>query len=257
MGDTKAVVLDIEGTVISISFVKDTLFPYARKNLQNYLKSHWNEPELVKVVDDLRALAEQDAKDSQWEGVPRIPPTSHGDGHCTMADALQKSIEANVLWQMDRDRKTAPLKALQGLIWLQGYKDSELVAPLYEDVVPALEKWKASGKSLYIYSSGSIQAQKLLFSHTTSGNVCHLLDGYFDITTAGSKAQPTSYVKICKSIGLPPGEVLFLTDVLAEAQAAAASGMQARLVVRPGNVPLTDDDKITFKYVTSFSELHL
>ncbi|XP_064485007.1 enolase-phosphatase E1-like isoform X1 [Ornithodoros turicata] len=255
MDDVRAVVLDIEGTVLSISFVRDTLFPYAKENLGKYLKDHWNEPELMKVVDELRVQAENDLKSGQYNSVPNIPPAAQGDGSLDKSDLLLKSVEANVLWQMDHDRKTAALKTLQGLIWLQGYCDTRLVAPLYEDVVPALEKWKIEGKRIFIYSSGSIQAQQLLFSHTTRGNVCNLLDGYFDIVTSGNKMQPASYTNISESIGLPSSRILFLTDVVAEAQAARAAGMQSRLVVRPGNSPLTDDEKITYQYVSSFSEL--
>lgn len=251
MSGVKAIVLDIEGTVISISFVKDVLFPYARKNVADYLEKHWGEPALAAVVASLHSQAKQDAS---WDGLGP-PPVDNPQG--TPPELLRAQLVANVLWQMDRDRKAAPLKTLQGHIWQEGYHTGELQAPLYADVVPALRAWRQSGLPLHIYSSGSVQAQKLLFQHTTQGDLTALLDGYFDITTSGAKTEPQSYRAISKAIGTDPGDILFLTDVLAEAQAATEAGFQARLVVRPGNAPLTDDQKAAFEAITSFEALQL
>lgn len=244
MSEVKAVVLDIEGTVISISFVKDVLFPYARKNLRVYLRDHWNDDELKTIVSNLQH------QEGAGDGAPSVP--SEGS-----AENVQAAVEAHLLWQMDRDRKTAPLKAIQGLVWTRGYRDGHLLANLYGDVVPELRKWKAAGKSLYIYSSGSIHAQKLLFSHTTEGDVTGMLSGYFDITTAGSKTDAKSYEKITEAIGHKPGEILFLTDIAAEAHAAAKAGIRARLVVRPGNAELSPEDRQAFSSVESLEALSL
>lgn len=239
MCEAKAVILDIEGTVISISFVKDVLFPYARRHLRTFLKAHWEDPELAPIVADLQEQAAKDGQEMLWED----------------EEEQRLSVESYVLWQMDRDIKAAPLKALQGLIWLDGYKDGHLVAPLYEDVVPALQQWKQEGKKLYIYSSGSVQAQKLLFAHTAVGNICDLLDGHFDITSAGSKVKPESYTNIGHVLGLPTKDCLFLTDIAAEAIAAASAGMKVRLVERPGNAPLSEEDRATFSPISSLDHL--
>ncbi|XP_077520724.1 enolase-phosphatase E1 isoform X2 [Amblyomma americanum] len=244
----EAVVLDIEGTVVSISFVKDELFPFARRNVHAYLETHWGDPELMAIVSQLHTQACRDAEDGP------VPPV--GNPEETSAEALRSQLEANVLWQMDADRKAAPLKALQGLVWKEGYASGQLRALLYPDVVPALTAWKCHrGLPLFIYSSGSVQAQQLLFGHTTEGNITGLLDGYFDITTAGAKTDAQSYVAITRVIGRDPSRILFLTDVVAEAQAAREAGLQVRLVVRPGNAPLTDDQKTAFQHVTSLDQI--
>uniref|UniRef100_A0A023GEL8 Enolase-phosphatase E1 n=1 Tax=Amblyomma triste TaxID=251400 RepID=A0A023GEL8_AMBTT len=251
MPGVEAVLLDIEGTVISISFVKDLLFPFARRNVRAYLKTHWGDPELMAIVSQLRSQACQDAEDGHLGPVPPV-----GDPDETSAETLLSQLEANVLWQMDADRKAAPLKALQGLVWQEGYTSGQLRAPLYPDVVRTLTAWKSGrGLPLFIYSSGSVQAQQLLFAHTTEGDITRLLDGYFDITTAGAKTSPHSYVAIRRAIGRD--QILFLTDIVAEAQAAREAGLQARIVMRPGNSPLTNDQKAAFEHVTSLDQIQL
>lgn len=249
----EAVVLDIEGTVISISFVKDVLFPFARRNVRAYLETDWGDPELMAIVSELHTQACRDAEDGRLGPVPPV-----GNPEKLSAESLCSQLEANVLWQMDANRKAAPLKALQGLVWKEGYSSGQLLAPLYRDVVPALTAWKCDhGLLLFIYSSGSVQAQQLLFGHTTEGNITRLLDGYFDINTAGAKTNPQSYAAISRVIGRDPSRILFLTDIVAEAQAAHEAGLQARLVVRPGNAPLTDDQKAAFHHVTSLDQIQL
>lgn len=250
LGEIEAVVLDIEGTVISISFVKDVLFPFARKNIRTYLESHWEEPELRTIVAQLHTQAIEDAKNDG-----SVPPV---DGPAEAPkEALVAQLEANLLWQMDADRKAAPLKALQGLVWKEGYASGQLRAPLYPDVVPMLTAWKSRRLKLAIYSSGSVQAQQLLFSHTTEGNVTTLLDGYFDINTAGVKTDARSYEVISQAISVDPSKILFLTDIVAEAQAACKAGFQVRLVVRPGNKPLTEDEKASFGHISSLEQIEL
>ncbi|CAN7993496.1 unnamed protein product [Ixodes hexagonus] len=250
MSEVKAIVLDIEGTVISISFVKDVLFPYARENLRAYLKDHWNDDELRKLVSDLQGQVNISIRRGAGDGAPSVPAQGP-------VETVQAAVEAHLLWQMDRDRKTAPLKAIQGLVWTRGYQDGHLRADLYADVIPELRKWKAAGKSLFIYSSGSTHAQKLLFSHTTEGDITGMLNGHFDITTAGPKTEAKSYEKITDAIGHKPCEILFLTDIAAEARAAAKAGIQARLVVRPGNAELSPEDRQAFSPVESLEALSL
>ncbi|XP_037275135.2 enolase-phosphatase E1 isoform X2 [Rhipicephalus microplus] len=207
--EIQAVVLDIEGTVISVNFVKDVLFPFARKNMRTYLESRWEDPELKAIVAQLHTQAIQDAKDDG-----SVPPVDNPVK--APREALIAQLEANLLWQMDADRKAPPLKALQGLIWKEGYASGQLCASLYLDVVPMLATWKSRHLKLLIYSSGSVQAQQLLFSHTTEGDVTRLLDGYFDINTAGVKTDARSYEVISQAINTIPSKILFLTDIVAD-----------------------------------------
>jgi enolase-phosphatase E1 len=132
---------------------------------------------------------------------------------------------------MDEDRKVTPLKTLQGLVWKAGYDSGELQSHLYEDAVTALRQWHAAGLQLYVYSSGSIAAQKLLFSHTPYGDLAPLFGGYFD-TTTGPKLEPRSYEKIAAALHLPAGSIVFLSDHTGETQAAAAAGMQTVVLAR-------------------------
>ncbi|XP_054929232.1 uncharacterized protein Enoph isoform X2 [Dermacentor andersoni] len=155
-------------------------------------------------------------------------------------ESLIAQLEANVLWQMDADRKAAPLKALQGLVWKEGYATGQLRAPLYPDVVPTLSTWKCrQGVTLAIYSSGSVQAQRLLFSHTTEGDVTTLLDGYFDISTAGVKTDAKSYEVISQAIRVDPSKILFLTDIFAGRFSPSLKTFKIKMPTQrgPGCVP--------------------
>ncbi|XP_066991519.2 enolase-phosphatase E1 [Anabrus simplex] len=239
------VILDIEGTTSSISFVKDTLFPYIRENLESYVKKHWNDEEFAQ---DLVLLREQAAKDEtdKVEGVVSIAEGSSED--------LQPAVIRNVLWQMDLDRKTKALKQLQGHVMRDGYSSGKLKGHLFDDVVPALRSWIRSSRQLYIYSSGSVEAQKLLFGHTEEGDLRELFAGHFD-TDVGAKNEPGSYSNIIKRIGCESGKVVFFTDVPAEARAARSVGVNAVLVCRPGNAPLSEEDRIDFAVINSFHDV--
>ncbi|KAB0394592.1 hypothetical protein E2I00_008415 [Balaenoptera physalus] len=184
---------------------------------------------------------------------------------------------------MSLDRKTTALKQLQGHMWRAAFKagsmKAEYVAPqvtlntslatkantfstsplspvFFEDVVPAVRKWREAGMKVYIYSSGSVEAQKLLFGHSTEGDIHELVDGHFD-TKIGHKVESESYRKIASSIGCSTNNILFLTDVTREASAAEEADVHVAVVVRPGNAGLTDDEKTYFSLITSFSELYL
>ena len=198
--DIRAVLLDIEGTTSSIAFVAETLFPYARQHLAAFVAAHPN------ATAPLLAQVE-----AQEPGDPIV--TLHR-------------------W-IDEDRKATPLKTLQGMIWAQGYADGTLDGHVYADTPEAMRRWKAQGRKIYIYSSGSIAAQKLIFGHSTAGDLTSLLSGYFD-TTTGSKREVKSYARIAEVIGLPPAAILFVSDVAAEVEAARAAGMQALLIDRAG-----------------------
>jgi enolase-phosphatase E1 len=202
MPPPKAVVTDIEGTTTRISFVHDVLFPYARARLPGFLASNASHPEVQ------AALAE----------VTRLAPG---------ADPL-----AALLGWMDEDAKITPLKSLQGQIWNEGYATGALQSDLYPDVPAALRRWHAAGTKLYVYSSGSVAAQKLLFAHSPAGDLTPLFHGHFD-TRIGAKRDAASYHAIAATIGLAPTEILFLSDVAAELDAAAAAGMRVCQVLRP------------------------
>jgi len=217
-----AVVLDIEGTVGSIRFVKEVLFPFARSRLRPFVLAHRTQPEVVGLLDAVRAET----------GVADL------DGQI---DQLER-------WS-DADRKITPLKALQGLVWAGGYASGELVAHLYDDALAALQRWAAARLPVYIYSSGSIAAQKLYFAHTRAGDLTPGLAGYFD-TTTGPKQEAASYRRIAAAIGRPAGDLLFLSDVAAELEAAAAAGFQAVQVRREPPV-----DGLFEPSITTFDQL--
>jgi enolase-phosphatase E1 len=215
---TQAVLTDIEGTTTSISFVYDVLFPYAEARLAAFCSRPDPGPELAGALARLR----REHADERAQGVD-VP--DFGDG----------APYANYLMRLDR--KSTGLKALQGLIWDAGYRSGELRAHLFPDVPPALATWNRSGVRLRVFSSGSVRAQKLLFGHTESGDLTPLFEGFHD-TTTGPKQEPASYAAIAGAFALPPGSILFLSDVVGELDAAAAAGLRTGLLLRPGNRPI-------------------
>ncbi|KAM3831995.1 enolase-phosphatase E1 [Vipera latastei] len=243
--------LDVEGTTTPITFVKDILFPYIRENIRDYLDTHWEEEECQQDVGLLRKQAEED---SHMEGVVPIPLETR-DGEEEVERVIQAVID-NVLWQMSLDRKTTALKQLQGHMWRAAYENGCLKGEFFKDVVPAVKKWKEAGRKVYIYSSGSVEAQKLLFGNSTEGDLLELFDGHFD-TKIGPKVDSESYQRIAASIGCATNNILFLTDVTQEADAAEEAEMHVAIVIRPGNAGLTDDEKSYYRLITSFSELSL
>ena len=212
----RAIVTDIEGTTTALSFVKDELFPYARARIADFVRQRSDDPEVARALDQARAL---------MAGEQSVPAEDIG---------LEAVIGQLERW-IDEDRKVTPLKQLQGLIWEQGYRDGELHGHLYPDAEAALRRWHEQGIGLYVYSSGSIHAQKLLFGHTEAGDLTPLFSGYFD-TTTGAKQDADSYRRIVAAIGLPAGEILFLSDIEAELDAAREAGMQTRQLVREGEL---------------------
>ena len=203
----RAVLTDIEGTTSSIAFVKEVLFPYARQHMLDFIRRHHDDPRVVPHLEAVRATLGGEAD-------------------------LEEIGRQLIRW-IDEDRKITPLKALQGLIWEQGYREGAYRAHVYDDAVAALRRWHDRGLRLYVYSSGSVHAQKLFFSHTTAGDLTSLFSGFFD-TTVGAKTDPESYRRIAREIGLPPGEILFLSDVAAELDAAREAGMATCQLVRDG-----------------------
>ncbi|WP_294329875.1 acireductone synthase [uncultured Sphingomonas sp.] len=197
MTQPKAVLLDIEGTTSSIAFVAEVLFPYAAKHLAAYVANHSEEvaPILAEVPGDDKV--------------------------------------ATLLEWIAEDRKATPLKTLQGLVWAQGYADGTLKGHVYPDTPEALHRWYTAGVSIYIYSSGSIAAQKLIFGHSVAGDLTPMLSGYFD-TTTGPKREVESYTKIAAAIACETKEILFVSDMQPEVDAARAAGLGALLIDRTG-----------------------
>lgn len=203
----RAVLLDIEGTTTSLSFVHDTLFPYAAAHLADFVREHRDDPPVARLLADARAYAGGDLDDA----------------------ALIERMRA---W-MDADQKITPLKALQGLIWENGYARGDFHGHVYPDVPGGLQRWKDAGIDLYIFSSGSVHAQKLLFGHTEAGDLNPLFSGYFD-TRIGGKRDADSYRRIAGEIGMPPEQILFLSDRPEELAAAALARMDTTAVLREG-----------------------
>jgi len=201
-----AVVLDIEGTTTSIAFATSVLYPYARERLPNFVRQHRHEPEVAAIMDEAREAG------GVWN---------------------DEAVVVRMCHWMERDQKVTPLKTLQGLIWEDGYRSGELVSHLYPDVAPALRAWHARGLRLYIYSSGSVLAQRLIYGHTVAGDLTPLLSGYFD-TCIGHKREVGSYQRIAEAIGAPPRRILFLSDVREELDAAREAGWQTVWLVREG-----------------------
>lgn len=214
--------LDIEGTTTSVGFVFDVLFPFAREHVDGFLAAHGGMPE----VETSLALLAADAMREREAG-ESCPEVVAGAGRL-------ESAKAAMLWMMDRDRKTQGLKRLQGQIWRAGYEQGTLESDVFDDVPVALRKWRTSGARVFIYSSGSVPAQQLLFRYSRCGDLTPLLNGYFD-TAVGEKRAASSYTRILEEVGARGSEVLFLTDIVAEADAAVAAGMRVCVAARPGN----------------------
>lgn len=205
----RAIVTDVEGTTSSLAFVKDTLFPYAASALPAFVRAHGDDHEVAALLAEV--AAETGARD-----------------HAAVIDTL--------LGWIREDRKATPLKTLQGLIWAEGYASGRLRGHVYADAARQLRAWHAAGIRLYVYSSGSVKAQELLFAHTPFGDLTPLFDGYFD-TRIGGKREAASYRGILAGLGLPADEVLFLSDVCAELDAAREAGMRTCQLLREGVDP--------------------
>ncbi|MEL1264726.1 acireductone synthase [Pseudoxanthomonas putridarboris] len=227
-----AILTDIEGTTSSISFVKDELFPYARRALPGFVRAHGNDPEVRRWLDAVAA--------------------EHG-GICS-DDVIVETLQG---W-IDQDRKHTALKALQGMVWEAGYRDADFTAHIYPDAAPALTQWHAQGLPLYVYSSGSVPAQKLFFGHSDAGDLAPLFSGWFD-TEVGGKREADSYRRIAGRIGIAPEEILFLSDVVEELDAAREAGLRTCLVDRPQDYPnpRTGDAARGHPRVTTFADIAL
>ena len=219
----RAVLLDVEGTTTPIDFVFKVLFPYARSHAEGFLERHGSSPD---VLEDLNGLQREHLKDAR-QGLS--PPALINPNQ-------PREFAPYVEWLIERDRKSTPLKSLQGKIWAQGYASGELRSQVFDDVPPALRRWQEQNKTVAIFSSGSVLAQKLLFAHTVAGDLTRFLSTYFD-TTIGTKTDPVSYEKIARMLECSPPEIVFISDVVSELDGAEAAALQTLFCERPGNHP--------------------
>ncbi|GGK02767.1 acireductone synthase [Luteimonas terricola] len=204
------ILTDIEGTAGSISFVREVLFPYARRALPRFVREHGKEPDVRRWLDQVA--------------------TEHG---AVCDDAV--IVEVLQGW-IDEDRKHTALKALQGLMWSEGYRREDFTAHVYPDAVEGLRRWHAGGHPLAVYSSGSVPAQKMFFGHSDAGDLLPLFEAFFD-TEVGGKREAASYARIATRLGHEPGSILFLSDVVAELDAAREAGLRTVLVDRLEDYP--------------------
>ncbi|TCZ88100.1 acireductone synthase [Lysobacter sp. N42] len=226
----RAILTDIEGTTSSISFVKDVLFPYARRALPGFVREHGHEPEVRRWLD--------------------VVATENGAvcSDDTIVEILQGWI--------DEDRKHTALKALQGMIWRAGYRNADFTAHIYPDAAAQLREWHDAGIPLYVYSSGSVPAQKLFFGHSDAGDLTPLVSNWFD-TEIGGKREAASYARIAEALAVAPGDVLFLSDVVEELDAAREAGMQTVLLDRREDYPQPRTGEATHGHrrVESFADV--
>jgi enolase-phosphatase E1 len=230
--------LDIEGTTSSVSFVYETLFPYVRKALPEFLRDHWTHAPMQKACEQIAKDAGA-ASFAEWAGTDEL-------------SARQAKLLQHLYRLMDADSKATGLKELQGLISRIGYAAGTLRSHVYPDVPPALKRWTESGRKVAIFSSGSIAAQKQFYKNTEAGDLSGYLSGHFD-TTTGPKREAESYRKIAAALAVPPAEIVFISDVVEELDAAKVAGIQAILALRPGNKPVRDGHG--HKTIISFDEV--
>jgi len=206
----QVIVTDIEGTTTSLSYVHDVLFPYARRHLADYIAQHRHEPAVQDILTEVGTLVGRPLCDNE-------------------------AVDTLLGW-MDEDRKITPLKTLQGMIWRDGYQRGELNGQVYPDAVEKLTEWHRQGIRLAVFSSGSVEAQQLLFRHTAFGDLTPLFSAYFD-TRIGAKKEPQAYEHICRQMAVHPRDSLFLSDVTAELDAAREAGLHTCWLVRGQNPP--------------------
>lgn len=224
-----AILLDVEGTTSAVAYVYDVMFPFAKRELDRYVETHWDHAALA-------AVREEAATDS---------------GDPAAANDRERFLAVMRQW-MASDAKITALKQLQGLIWEAGFASGELRAHVYDDVAPALERWQAAGVALGIYSSGSVHAQKLFFGHTEVGDLSQYFEVHFD-TLVGPKRDEFSYAKIADQWRHPPEHILFVSDVVEELDAARDASMATALCIRPGNAPVADPHD--HEQITSFDQI--
>ena len=238
---TQEVVLDIEGTTTRIEFVYDVLFPFARRALPLHIREHLDEPRLRET---LRRLRQEWIEDAARGESP--PDWQDGDREQRISGIARYGA-----WLMDRDRKAAPLKALQGEIWARGYDDGSLRGEVFPDVPEALQRWRTAGIDVAIFSSGSVLAQQMLFQTTLQGDLTRHIGAFFD-TSVGPKTVPESYRQIATTLDRSSNNLLFISDAAPELRAARAAGWAVLMCVRPPQTPSSDAE---FDVITDFDQV--
>ena len=221
------ILTDIEGTTTSVSFVYDVLFPYFRENIQK-VRTMISLPEVQAIFQETIRLAQENDN--------------------VIIATNDEVIETLIRWS-NEDKKITPLKNLQGILWKEAYESALIKGHVYEDVAPALQYWKENGIQLGVFSSGSIAAQKLIFGYSVAGDLTPYFSAYFD-TTTGGKREVETYIKISQELNIQPSEILFLSDIIEELEAAQQAGLQTIQLVRPGTIA---NWKST---AASFSDIH-
>ena len=251
----RSILLDIEGTTCPVSFVASVLFPYARERLASYLEINQGDPEVQALLAATQAAFATDPNpevEALRQGAP-IPGHPPAEQEQLQPGQTNSPLVAYLQWLIDHDIKFPPLKELQGRIWASGYANGDLIAPLFDDVAPTLHHWHRDGYQLAVYSSGSVAAQKLLYRYNQNGNLESLFSHWFD-TRIGSKQATDSYSAIAEVLQLEPAEILFVSDALAEIEAAHGIGMAVIFSDREGN---PGRDPGPFNAIKSLTEIEL
>ena len=218
----KTILLDIEGTTTPIDFVHKVLFPFAADRVESYVATHF-----AKLSTEIAQLAAEHSADAEY-GFP-------------FNDSSPDSVSDYLRYLIEIDRKSTPLKFIQGMIWQEGFEAGELKSEMFADVPAAFARWREQGKAIAIYSSGSVLAQKLLFKYTAFGKLTPFISSYFD-TNTGGKREAQSYRRIADLLGLEPATILFVSDIPEELNAASEAGVSVVLSVRPGNEPVEGNE---------------
>jgi len=237
--EIRGLLLDIEGTTTPVDFVFKTLFPFAAARAEDFLRRSSADSSIKQLIAELR---------STWSGA--APAGAPVWIESTPEEKLA-SAAAYIRWLISRDSKITPLKTLQGKIWEEGFRGGVLKGEVYPDVAPAFTRWHAHNKTIAIFSSGSVLAQKLLFAHSTAGDLSQFLVAYFD-TTTGPKREPASYQRIAAALQLSPQQILFISDVPAELDAARCAHLHTAHSLRPGIPPQATP---THAVIRSFAEI--
>jgi enolase-phosphatase E1 len=239
---TRCLLLDIEGTTCPISFVADVLFPYASQHLESFLQEHGHDTKIAAILE------------AAWQEWKHDPDPRQQSNLRQLEEPKRKSIQAITHYLQDliaADRKSTALKDLQGHLWSQGFQCGAIQARFYPETIRCLQQWHQAGLQLAVYSSGSIQAQQLLYGHTEAGDLRRLFCGWFD-TRTGNKKEASSYTVISDQLQCDPQSITFISDSRAECDAAKSAGLKVLFSLRPGN---PDQDPGRHTVITSLDQV--
>ena len=232
----QTILLDIEGTTTPIDFVHKTLFPFAAAKIGEFVRENFGD--IQTEISQLSTEYKKDFAEQIYGG------DFKKDSPETIADYLEFLIEV--------DRKSTALKSLQGKIWQKGYESGVIQSEMFADVKPAFERWKTENKTIAIYSSGSVLAQKLIFKYSNCGDLSAFIADYFD-TNAGHKRETQSYRNVAEKLNAAPPEILFISDITEELDAAKSADFQTALMIRQGNAPVANASN--YRTINSFAEI--